>query len=93
MTFFLQANRDALAKGWAILLHIRCVILVGLAQLVLLEETHCCKTLSCLRTLWICTEKAENCSLTAWHSEGSIRIQRLDARISMNGKCRMKNLK
>lgn len=74
MPLFLQLHRDALANGRAILAELCSMVLPGLAQLILLVESDSRETLPCLGTLRICTENAEDCSLTTWHSCGSIPI-------------------
>jgi|CXWL01.1.fsa_nt_gi hypothetical protein len=80
MPLFLQLHRNALANGRTILTKLRSMVLPGLSQLILLVISDSCETLPCLGTLRICTENAEYCSLTSWHSWRSIRIWKGDAR-------------
>lgn len=70
----LEFDRRLLFAGRTILLHSLNMVLPGLAQFILLVETHCGDGEPVHRA-----EAGEYDALTARHSEGSIRIYKTDA--------------
>lgn len=74
MFLLLELYRRLLLARGAILLHSLNMVLPGLAQFILLVETHCGDGEPVHRT-----EAGEYDALTAWHNSRSIRIKVSDA--------------